>query len=96
MVTVINGHRPDGRFARGNPGGPGRPRRETERQYLAALRDGVPLDEWRRVVARALRDAKAGDAKAREWLSKYLIGENTDAMLEALELIAELRGRGGL
>lgn len=64
-----------GRFANGNPGGPGRPKRSTENDYLAVLRDTVSLDDWRDVVARALLDAKAGDTAARTWLTKYLVGE---------------------
>jgi hypothetical protein len=82
-----------GRFFPGHAGGPGRPRREVERQYLAALRDCVPITEWRKVVARALKDAKDGAAKAREWLVNYLMGKDPMAMLDALDLLAELEGR---
>ena len=63
-----------GRFAEGNPGGPGRPRRETERAYLATLAEACPPSTWRVIVERAVKDAKAGDAKAREWLAAYLVG----------------------
>ena len=63
----------NGTFARGNPGGPGRPRRETEAAYLRTLRDAVPLDDWRAICERAATDAMAGDAKSREWLAKYLM-----------------------
>ena len=62
-----------GRFAPGNAGGPGRPRRRTEADYLAALSDQVPLDAWSQIVGRAVGDAIAGDAKARDWLSRYLL-----------------------
>ena len=50
-----------GRFAPGNAGGPGRPRRRTEADYLAALSDQVPLDAWSQIVGRAVGDAIAGD-----------------------------------
>ncbi len=63
-----------GRFANGNPGGPGRPRRDTERTYIAALSEACPPDTWREIVARAVADAKAGDATARAWLGGYLVG----------------------
>jgi hypothetical protein len=63
-----------GRFTSGNPGGPGRPRRTIEREYMAALGDAITLDDWREVVARAVADAKAGDQGARNWLAKYLLG----------------------
>lgn len=32
-----------------------------------------PPETWALVVERAVQDAQAGDAKAREWLSKYLL-----------------------
>jgi hypothetical protein len=68
-------HDERGHFKRGNPGGPGRPRRAVERQYLAALSDAVTLDTWRAIVEAAVTAAKNGDGKAREWLTRYLIGE---------------------
>jgi hypothetical protein len=53
--TMDNGHRdPQGRFTVGNPGGPGRPRRAVEREYLAAMSDAVSLDEWREIVKAAV------------------------------------------
>jgi hypothetical protein len=89
-----NGHDVKGRFTVGNPGGPGRPRRAVERQYLAALSDAVSLDDWRDIVQAAVAAAKEGDGKARDWLTRYLVGENpltlTDlAADEAAELGAE-------
>ncbi len=66
-----------GRFARGNPGGPGRPPRPIEREYLATLSNQVSIDVWRRIVDKAVKDAEGGDARAREWLAKYLLGEMT-------------------
>jgi hypothetical protein len=65
----------DGRFAKGNPGGPGRPTRATEAEYLAALAEIVTLDVWRQIGTRAVSDAQAGDKAARDWLSRYLIGD---------------------
>src|SRR5437762_975939 len=70
---VANGRQTNGRFATGNPGGPGRPRRAVEREYLAALSDVVSLDTWREIVGRAVDDAKRGNAKARDWLAKHLL-----------------------
>lgn len=66
----------NGQFAKGNPGGPGRPPRATETDYLNALTEVVTLDDWRQIGARAVADAKTGDKAAREWLSKYLIGDS--------------------
>ncbi|QDS97687.1 hypothetical protein [Adhaeretor mobilis] len=64
----------NGRFLKGNPGGPGRPRRAVEADYLAAITNRVTLEDWQEVVGRAIEDAKKGDARARDWLSRYLVG----------------------
>lgn len=69
-----NGRRADGRFAMGNTGGPGRPRRAVEREYLAALADELTIDRWRRIVRGAIDAAETGDAKARDWLARYALG----------------------
>jgi hypothetical protein len=82
---VASGRSNNGRFASGNPGGPGRPRREFEREYLTAISDAVPLADWRAVIARAVSDAKGGDAKARDWLARYLIGDSLRQLAEADE-----------
>ncbi len=63
-----------GRFTPGNPGGPGRPRRDTERTYLSTVSEACSPETWREIVARAVADAKAGDAAARAWLAGYLVG----------------------
>jgi hypothetical protein len=86
------GRTASGQFAHGNPGGPGRPRRATERAYLAALSDACPPETWRAIVERAVADAMAGDAKAREWLAHYLVGkpDSVAATLHALAVDAEL------
>jgi hypothetical protein len=71
-----------GRFTAGNPGGPGRPRRAIEREYLATLGEAVTLDDWRDVVARAVADAKQGDKAACAWLAKYLLGTSPRTLLD--------------
>jgi hypothetical protein len=65
----------NGCFAVGWRGGPGRPPRATERVYLAAIGEAVPIDRWRKIVERAASDAENGDAKARDWLGSYLVGK---------------------
>jgi hypothetical protein len=81
----------NGRFLPGNPGGPGRPRRAIEADYLAALSEAVPIESWRAVIAKAVEQARDGDSKARAWLGAYLIGKPTgDALLKLAA--AELAG----
>ena len=70
-----------GRFAAGNAGGPGRPRRAVESQYMASIGDVVTVEDWQAIVRRALDDAKNGDGKAREWLAKYLVGAEPPTLL---------------
>jgi hypothetical protein len=74
-----------GRFVAGNGGGPGRPRRAIEREYLAVISDSLSLEDWREVVTHAVEVAKQGDDKARAWLAKYVIG---DAPIGLTELLA--------
>jgi hypothetical protein len=81
------------RFQPGNPGGPGRPRRATEQQYLRATISSVPLKYWKGIVSKAVQEALQGGsngAKAREWLSKILIGESPVVVQLAEELRQEL------
>ena len=52
-------------------------RRPVEREYFATLNAAVTLDVWERIIQRAIDDASAGDAKAREWLSKWLMQTET-------------------
>lgn len=73
---------PEGRFAQGNPGGPGRPRRTVERDYIATLSEAVTLDAWRSVIEAAIAQARNGDDKARAWLSKYCLGEKHISLLD--------------
>ncbi len=54
--------------------GKAKTRRPIEREYLATLNAAVPLDKWQAICKRAADDAIAGDAKARDWLSKWLLG----------------------
>jgi len=71
-----------GRFALGNPGGPGRPRRAVETEYLGAVSEAVPVDVWRRIVERARDDALAGDHRARAWLANIVLGKEPGRLSE--------------
>ncbi len=68
-----------GRFTRGNPGGPGRPRRQTESDYLRAVQEACSLEDFTAIAAQAVNRARQGDTRSREWLSRYLLGAPTFA-----------------
>jgi hypothetical protein len=72
----------------GNPGGPGRPRRATEQRYLEATIYACSVDDRGEVVGKAVEQAKAGDAKARDFLARHLLGGDP---LMLGELVEELR-----
>jgi hypothetical protein len=90
-MNRLNGHNANGRngkgqFAPGNAGGPGRPRRATECDYLRTLNEECPLETWAEICQRAVADAIAGDSKARDWLSRYVLGN--PAELPTLKALA--------
>jgi hypothetical protein len=90
VMSITRGRTTGGRFAKGHPGGPGRPRQSVEADYLRTLVDSCSPDAWRGVCERAVADARAGNAKAREWLSRYLLGTEPRASTEAAPRLTEL------
>lgn len=85
-----NGRGAGGRFAPGNAGGPGRPRRAVEREYLAALADELTIDRWRRIIRSTIDAAENGDPKAREWLARYALGSEPPTL--AALAVADMAG----
>ncbi len=61
-----------GRFVKGGPGGPGRPRGF---DYLSVMRELLTPAEWGKIVRQAIKDAIAGQGEARRWLAEYVIGK---------------------
>ena len=72
--TEKSGRDNQGRFSKGNPGGPGRPRRAVEEDYLAALSDQLSIERWENIICKAIQDAENGDHKARDWIARYALG----------------------
>ena len=72
----MSGREVNGRFARGCKGGPGRPPRRKEADYLRALGNVVSPQDWEAVCKKALADAKAGDSRARAWPAQYLMPDD--------------------
>lgn len=65
---------PDGRFVKGNGGGPGRPQKEREERFLEITLNTVTFKDWHEIVKKAADQAKKGNPTARKWLSDYLLG----------------------
>jgi hypothetical protein len=86
-MDMTDSRNPNGTFAPGHPGGPGRPRRAVEAHYLTAISEACPPDTWKQIVDRAVKDALDGNSSAREWLAKYLVGK-TDGPLVSLQFLA--------
>lgn len=64
----------NGRWRKGQSGNPaGRPKRVKEAEYLRLLNQQVTATCWVRIIDKAIKQALEGDAKAREWLSRYLL-----------------------
>jgi len=61
-----------GRFINGHKGGGGRPPRATEKEYLEAFKDAVPLERFLRMVERQAHRAEKGDLPAFSAICKYL------------------------
>ena len=65
-----------GRFIKGASGNPqGRLPKRVEQNYLQVSEGVCTFDVWREITMKAVEQAKQGDARARQWLSDYLIGK---------------------
>lgn len=92
IQTVTNGRTSEGRFAKGNPGGPGRPRRPDLYTVVAAraAAEGVDLGaELWEVCQQLLAQAKGGNVQAARLLFLYLCGEPVSKSEVSLNVAAE-------
>jgi len=106
IQTAVNGRTRTGRFAKGNPGGPGRPRRPdlfTVVSERAAI-EGVDLEvELWQVCQCLIVQAKEGNVQAARLLLSHLCGDpvaeghmsspdEADAPLSDVEIAQRVRG----
>lgn len=54
--------------------------RPVERDYITILADLITPDTWRDVVRETVELAKKGDSKAREWITRFVLGKNPDSL----------------
>ena len=72
-INGDNGREPGGRFAKGNPGGPGNPHARRTAEIRATLIDAVSDADLVAMIHTLIAQAKAGDvAAAREVLDRVL------------------------
>ena len=75
-----------GRFVKGASGNPqGRLPKQTETSYLQVSESVCTFDVWREITMKAVEQAKRGDARARQWLSDYLIGKPISMVMAVQE-----------
>ena len=65
----------NGRFIKGHTGNPsGRAPKEREERYYSILMSACTFEDWKRIIEKAVEQAKRGDGQARKWLADYLVG----------------------
>ena len=75
QVESKNGRQADGRFAPGNPGGPGNPYARKVAEYRKALLECVSVEELGRVVAAIKKKALEGNVAAAKLIFQYVLGK---------------------
>ena len=85
-----------GRFATGNPGGPGNPFARRVAQLRSALLDAVSDDDLREIVSALVTRAKSGDVVAAREILTRIIGKPGDSVdpdrldLDDLKIASEM------
>ena len=83
-----------GHYALGTRGGPGRPTLKRETEYLRVMTDECTVEQWRDITRKAVTQAiEDGNWRARDWLTKYLIGPAITAVqTQIVESVDPLTG----
>ena len=93
--TSANGiHTPNGKFATGNPGGPGNPHGGQVARLRAAMLDVVGEDDMRAVVLKLVELAKGGDLRAIDLLLNRTLGKADGGPLVAIQMNQTESGSG--
>ncbi len=78
MSKNNNGRDEKGRFAKGNPGGPGNPYSRQVANLRGALVGAVTEDDFKAIAEKLVERAKSGDVPATKLLLIYTIGKPED------------------
>jgi hypothetical protein len=90
---------PNGTFAKGYKGGPGRPKglptfnKLAARGLLQQLADEVTPERWVAIARKAIEQAERGDRHARQWLSDCLLGKEPLLTLELLDAYLDVEAK---
>jgi hypothetical protein len=91
-ATSQEGRESNGRFAKGNPGGPGNPFARQTAALRATLQRKVTERDIEEIADRLIADAKAGDNAATKLLFQYVIGKPQPAVNPDALDVDEFRG----
>lgn len=72
-----NGRLPDGRFAKGNPGGPGNPHAAQTARIRAAMLAAITPEDVQAIVRALIERARAGDVHAAREVFDRCVGKAT-------------------
>ena len=75
-----SGRKPNGQFAKGNPGGPGNPYARHVARLRASLIEAVGDDGLKDIVQGMVTAAKGGDVAAAKLLLSYLLGKPVESV----------------
>ena len=66
----------NGKFTTGNKAARngGRPKKKREERFMQITQSACTLADWRKIVQKAVEQAKRGNPQARKWLADYLLG----------------------
>ena len=93
--TSANGiHTSDGKFATGNPGGPGNPHGGQVARLRSVMLAAVSEDDMRAVVLKLVELAKGGDLKAIDLLLTRTLGKADAGPLVAVQMNQQANGPG--
>ncbi len=85
-----NGRDASGRFAKGNPGGPGNPFARHVGQLRSALLEAVTAEDMRVVASKLVELAKSGDVRAIKELLDRVLGRPQEAdLIERIEALEQ-------
>lgn len=80
-ISSMEDRKPNGRFSKGNPGGPGNPYSKYQERFRAILMKCVKPKDFRVVCKSLLAAAQSGDIHAQRLLLSRLLGKEVQSLL---------------